>query len=113
MQLNDKVVVVTGGGNGIGKALCERFAAEGAAHIAVLDLEEGAARAVATALGGSAHAVNVRDEARVAAVVAEVEARQGRIDLFCSNAGIIATDGRSGWRPRRPTRPGRRCGTFT
>ena len=93
MQLTDKVVVVTGGGNGIGKALCERFAAEGAAHIAVLDLEEDAAGAVAAALGGSAHAVDVRDEARVAAVVAEVEARQGRIDLFCSNAGIIATDG--------------------
>ena len=93
MQVKDKVVVVTGGANGIGKALCERFAAEGAAHIAVLDLEEDAARAVAAALGGSAHAVNVRDEARIAAVVAEVEARQGRIDLFCSNAGIIATDG--------------------
>ena len=96
MQVKDKVVVVTGGGNGIGKALCERFAAEGAAHIAVVDREEDAARAVAAALGGSAHAVNVRDEARIAAMVADVEARQGRIDLFCSNAGIIATDG-PGW----------------
>ena len=93
MQLESKVVVVTGGGNGIGKALCERFAAEGAAHVAVVDREEEAARAVADAIGGSAFAVDVRDEGQIAAMVADVEAAQGRIDLFCSNAGIIAGDG--------------------
>ncbi|MEO1079754.1 MAG: SDR family oxidoreductase [Pseudomonadota bacterium] len=93
MQLESKVVVVTGGGNGIGKALCERFAAEGAAHVAVVDREEAAARAVADAIGGSAFAVDVRDEAQIAAMVAKVEEEQGRIDLFCSNAGIIAGDG--------------------
>ncbi|MEM9317250.1 MAG: SDR family oxidoreductase [Pseudomonadota bacterium] len=93
MQLDSKVVVVTGGGNGIGRALCERFAAEGAAHVAVVDREEEAARAVADAIGGSAFAVDVRDEAQIAAMVAKVEEEQGRIDLFCSNAGIIAGDG--------------------
>ncbi|MEM7691258.1 MAG: SDR family oxidoreductase [Pseudomonadota bacterium] len=97
MNIKDKVVVVTGGGNGIGKALCERFAAEGAAHIAVVDLEQEAAASVAEAVGGSAHQVNVRDESQIAAMVAEVEKAQGRIDLFCSNAGIIATDAPQWW----------------
>lgn len=93
MDVKDKIVVVTGGGNGIGKALCERFAAEGAAHIVVADLELDAAQNVAAAVGGSAYNVNVRDESQIAAMVAAVEAEYGRIDLFCSNAGIIATDG--------------------
>jgi len=93
MELKDKVVVVTGGGNGIGKALCEHFAQEGARHVAVADLEGTAAEAVAASIGGSGYAVDVRDEAQIAALVGDVEAAHGHIDLFCSNAGIIATDG--------------------
>lgn len=93
MNVRGKVVVVTGGGNGIGRALCERFAAEGAAHVAVADREGDAARVVAAAVGGSAHTVDVRDEAQLAAMVDTVQAEIGPIDLFCSNAGIIATDG--------------------
>ncbi|MFT7288811.1 MAG: NAD(P)-dependent dehydrogenase (short-subunit alcohol dehydrogenase family) [Halieaceae bacterium] len=96
MDVKDKVVVVTGGGNGIGRALCERFAAEGAAHLVVVDLEADSAQAVADSIGGSAHAVDVRDESQIVAMVEAVLAEQGRIDLFCSNAGIIATDG-PGW----------------
>jgi len=102
MQLEGKVIVVTGGGNGIGKALCERFAREGAAHVAVADREEAAAGAVANALGGSAYAVDVRSEAELAAMVRDVEASQGRIDLFCSNAGIIALDGPPWWATSAP-----------
>ena len=102
MELRGKVIVVTGGGNGIGRALCERFAADGAAHVAVADLEADAAQAVADSLGGSAHGVDVRDEAQIAQLVADVEASQGHIDLFCSNAGIIATDGEPWWATSAP-----------
>ncbi|MFK8043140.1 SDR family oxidoreductase [Congregibacter sp.] len=93
MDVKGKVVVVTGGGNGIGKGLCERFAAEGAAQVVVADLELDSARAVADAVNGSAYEVNVRDEAQIAAMVEDVIAKFGHIDLFCSNAGIIALDG--------------------
>ncbi|MFK7831244.1 MAG: SDR family oxidoreductase [Congregibacter sp.] len=93
MDVKGKVVVVTGGGNGIGKALCERFAADGAAHVVVVDLEQDSAQAVAAAIAGSAYGVNVRNEEQIAAMVADVLEKHGQIDLFCSNAGIIATDG--------------------
>ncbi len=95
-------MAVTGGGNGIGKALCERFAAEGAAHVAVIDLEADAAWAVADQIGGSAHGVNVRDEAQIAQAVQAIEAAHGPIDLFCSNAGIIAGDGPQWWASSAP-----------
>lgn len=93
MQVKDSVVVVTGGGNGIGKALCERFHAEGAARVVVVDLEREAARKLAAGLGGLAYTLDVRDESQLAAMVAGVEEECGRIDLFCSNAGVIAGDG--------------------
>ncbi|AQA18240.1 short-chain dehydrogenase [Halioglobus japonicus] len=97
MQLAGKVVIVTGGANGIGRALCERFHAEGAEKLVVADLEGDNAREFASTIDGDAYEVNVRDEAAIAAMVADVEARYGRIDLFCSNAGIIALDGEPWW----------------
>ena len=97
MEIVDKVVIVTGGANGIGKALCERFHAEGARVVVVADLEEDNAKVVADAIGGEACGVNVRDEAQIAAMVEAVESRHGRVDLFCSNAGIIAGDGEPWW----------------
>lgn len=93
MQVKDRVVVVTGGGNGIGKALCERFHAEGAETVVVADLEQEAAQSVAAGIGGVACAVDVRNETQLAAMVSGIEDTYGRIDLFCSNAGIIAGDG--------------------
>ena len=97
MELAGKVAVVTGGANGIGRAICERFHQEGARKVIVADLEEGSAEAVAQAVAGDAFGVNVRDENQIQAMVAEVESRYGLIDLFCSNAGIIAMDGEPWW----------------
>ena len=102
MDVAGRVCVVTGGANGIGKALCERFAAEGAKVVIVVDLEEDNARTVADALGGDAYGVNVRNEAEIQAMVAQVEADHGHIDLLCSNAGIGAGDGEPWWATSAP-----------
>lgn len=102
MDLAGKIVVVTGGANGIGRALCERFAQAGAAKVVVADLEEANARVVADALGGDAYGVDVRDEASIQSMVADVESKYGHIDLFCSNAGIIALDGEPWWATSAP-----------
>ncbi len=88
MKLQDKVVIVTGGGNGIGRALCRRFAAEGAKVVAVADIEQEAARQVAVEIGGCDFGVDVSSESDVQGLVDEVLKRYGQIDLFCSNAGI-------------------------
>jgi NAD(P)-dependent dehydrogenase (short-subunit alcohol dehydrogenase family) len=97
VQIADKIVIVTGGANGIGKGLCERFHAEGARVVIVADLEKDNAQLVADAIGGEAFGVDVRDESQIQAMVAEVESRYGAVDLFCSNAGIIAGDGEPWW----------------
>jgi len=88
MKLNGKVVVVTGGGNGIGRALCRRFAADGAKAVVVADVNGAAARQVAEEIGGTAVTTDVSREADVVALVAQAIARHEGIDLFCSNAGI-------------------------
>jgi NAD(P)-dependent dehydrogenase (short-subunit alcohol dehydrogenase family) len=92
MQVREKVVVVTGGGNGIGRALCRRFAAEGARGIVVVDLDASAAAKVAEEIGGIAVATNVGIEAEVRQLVERTIEEFGQIDLFCCNAGI-ALDG--------------------
>lgn len=88
MELRDKIVVVTGGASGIGKAMCERFAAEGAATVVVADRNEEHAGLVADSIKGLAIGVDVSDRAAVVAMVRRVEDEVGPIDLFCSNAGI-------------------------
>jgi len=93
MKLRDKVVVVTGGANGIGRALCRRFAAEGARGVVVADVEAKAAAAVASEIGGIAIETDVRREEDLAKAVARATETYGPIDLFCSNAGIWAPGG--------------------
>ncbi|MBV1895380.1 MAG: glucose 1-dehydrogenase [Rhodobacteraceae bacterium] len=88
--LNGKRVIVTGGGSGIGRETCKRFAEEGA-EVAVFDMNaDGAAETVKeiTDAGGkaSAHAVDITDRAAVDAGVAEFEAG-GPIDVLVNNAG--------------------------
>jgi len=88
MKLQDKVVVVTGGGNGIGRALCRRFAAEGARHVIVADLEAEAARSVAAEIGGTDYCLDCASESEIQSLVDSVLKKHQHIDLFCSNAGI-------------------------
>src|SRR5882724_6726245 len=88
MKLNGKVIVVTGGGNGIGRALCRRFAAERPTAIVVADVNGAAARQVAEEIGGTAVSTDVSRETDVVALVTQTITRHGAIDLFCSNAGI-------------------------
>ena len=88
MELKDKVVVVTGGAEGIGAGLARRFAREGAKAVIVADRNGEGAAAVAKEIGGEAVTLDVSDGAAVAAMVADIEARHGGIDLFCSNAGV-------------------------
>jgi NAD(P)-dependent dehydrogenase (short-subunit alcohol dehydrogenase family) len=88
VHLNGKVVVVTGGGNGIGAAMARRFTDEGATHVVVADLDGDAAGTVAEEIGGRAVAVDVADPAQVTDLVESTISDQGRIDLFCANAGI-------------------------
>ena len=97
MKIAGKVCVVTGGASGIGKALATRFIAEGATAVVIADLNADMVSAVGAEIGAQAHALDVRDESAVAALVASVEAEHGRIDLFCSNAGIIGVDGEPWW----------------
>jgi NAD(P)-dependent dehydrogenase (short-subunit alcohol dehydrogenase family) len=100
MQLAGRVAVVTGGASGIGRALCQRFAAEGAKGVVVADLDGAGAEAVAAEIGGLAVATDVSREADVQRLVERTISRYGPIDLFCSNAGIGAGlglgDGASG-----------------
>jgi NAD(P)-dependent dehydrogenase (short-subunit alcohol dehydrogenase family) len=92
MQIADKIIVVTGGAHGIGRALCERFAKEDAKHVCVADLDENVGREVAAAIGGSFVRCDVSDEAQIKHLVAQMEQTAGPIDLFCGNAGIAVMD---------------------
>ncbi len=97
MDIAGKVCIVTGGARGIGRALAERLHKAGAKFVAVADLNQEAADEAAAAVGGRGFAVDVRSEAQIRAMVEAVETEQGRVDLFCSNAGIIGVDGDPWW----------------
>ena len=97
MHVKDRIVVVTGGGSGIGEALCKRFHKGGAEKIIVVDQDEERANNVASLVEGDAYRVNVREERAIADAVLDIENKYGVIDLFCSNAGILGGDGEQGW----------------
>ena len=93
MQIKDKVVAVTGGARGIGKAIAAAFADKGA-RIALIDLvpaDVEATRAEFAARGADAraYAANVAKEAEVVAALDQVVADFGRLDVMVNNAGII------------------------
>lgn len=91
MKIAGKVCVVTGAARGIGAALAEAFAKAGAKGVVCADLipaDEAAAKA-----GGVAARCDVSKEDDLRALVELAEARFGRVDIFCSNAGIIGRHG--------------------
>lgn len=89
MELRGRVVMVTGGATGIGRALCVRFAREGLAGLVVVDIDGAGAEVVARECGGLAARADVAVEADVHAAVALALQRFGRVDVCCSNAGIF------------------------
>ncbi|HWX39741.1 MAG TPA: SDR family oxidoreductase [Blastocatellia bacterium] len=93
MKLQDKVIVVTGGANGIGRALCRRFASEGPRAVVVADLDSNGATSVAEEIKGMAIPTNVAIGEEVERLVQQVLSTHGHIDLFCSNAGIAIEGG--------------------
>lgn len=90
-----KTVLVTGGGRGLGAALCERFAA-GGATVAVVDLHAANARAVADRISASgvrayAHAGDIGDEEQARRLIETVAKQSGTLDVLVNNAGVDVT----------------------
>jgi 3-oxoacyl-[acyl-carrier protein] reductase len=93
MQLNDRTVVITGGGRGIGRAVAERLGREGA-RVALLDVNAAdleATRSALEAMGVTArgYEVNVADEGQVIAAMDNIMSDFGRLDVMVNNAGIL------------------------
>ncbi|MCA0311744.1 MAG: SDR family oxidoreductase [Proteobacteria bacterium] len=86
--LRDRVVIVTGGAQGIGEACARRFAREGA-RVVVADVQDARGQALAAELGASYLHCDVGDKAQVDALVAQVMQAHGRIDVLVNNAGIF------------------------
>ena len=93
MKISGKVVVVTGAASGIGKALAARFAREGARGVICADLNESDARSVAAGVGGLGVRCDVAQEGDMNSLVVAALEKYGAVDIFCSNAGIIARHG--------------------
>lgn len=90
MQVKDKVVVVTGAGSGIGKALVAKFVTLGPKAVVGVDIDKATAEQTAAELGCVAMTADVAREEDVIRVIEDTERDVGPIDLFCSNAGVAA-----------------------
>ena len=86
MELSEKVVVVTGGASGIGKALAWRFKEEGARAVVIADLR--GAEEAAEEIGAIGVTCDVSDEAQVISLIDRAEQEAGAVDLFAANAGV-------------------------
>lgn len=92
MLIQDKIVVVTGGAQGIGRALALACHRAGARKVIIGDLDERGARQSADMIGGLGFGCDVGREEDVRALITQAETKAGPIDLFCSNAGIAEFD---------------------
>lgn len=90
MQLTDKIVIVTGAGGGIGKALVKKFRAEGAKAVVAVDINADTVRRTAAELGCVAMSADVSREDDVKRIIEDTERDIGPIDLYCNNAGVAA-----------------------
>ena len=91
MQVEGSTVVVTGGGHGLGAALCRRFADLGAGGVVVVDRDGEAAERTAGGIGGVAIAADVGFEQDIRRSVDVAREVYGPIDIFVSNAGVTAS----------------------
>ncbi|MBV9634381.1 MAG: L-iditol 2-dehydrogenase [Methylobacteriaceae bacterium] len=91
MRLQDKVAIVTGGARGIGRAIVDRYAAEGA-RVCVADVNLGEAEETAARAGKGAFAVafDAASQDSIGALVAKVIEAAGGIDILVNNAGVFA-----------------------
>jgi len=89
MQVKDKVIIVTGGANGIGAALCRGFAREGARAVVVADMDVEGAKALAGTINGLAVPCDVSREEDIIRLIHRTQDECGPVDIYCSNAGII------------------------
>ena len=90
MHLKGKIIVVTGAGSGIGKALVQRFIAEGAKSVVAVDINSDNVQKTVDAFGCVGMSADVAKEDDVKRVIEDTERTIGPIDLFCSNAGVGA-----------------------
>jgi len=88
MEIQDKVIVITGAASGIGRAMARRFKKEGARQLVISDLNEENLSAVAEETGAHAVRANVAVEEDVTNLISIAENDYGQIDLLCNNAGI-------------------------
>ena len=91
MRLKDKIAVITGAGQGMGRAMARMFAAEGATVVAV-DVNLAAAEETMAGLAGAAYKVNIGDSAEVNALFETLLTSYGRVDVLVNNAGVGSVD---------------------
>jgi len=88
MQAKNKIIVVTGGASGIGRAMATRFVNLGAKQVVIADIQAENLEIVAAEIGAQAIKTDVSNESEVKHLIRRVEKEHGQIDLLCNNAGI-------------------------